>query len=161
MTMMKSDKSYCAKKEEAGDARKWLLVDADGKILGRLAADVAAILRGKHKPTFTPHVDCGDQVVVINASRVRLTANKAEKKTRYHHSNWPGGLKAEPYGKLLEKDPARALRIAIRGMLPHNTLGRKMLRKLKIYAGPEHPHAAQGPVTLMLPHTKGAEKVSE
>jgi len=159
--MMKSERTYSANPQTARAARKWLLVDAEGKVLGRLAADVAAILRGKHKPTFTPHVDCGDSVVIINAAKVRLTAGKSERKTRYRHSGWPGGLKEEPYGRLLEKDPARGLRIAIRGMLPHNTLGRNMLRKLKIHAGAEHPHRAQGPVPITLPHLRRTQKVSE
>jgi len=158
---MKVGKTYSANSESAGAARRWLLVDAGGKVFGRLAAEVAAILRGKHKTMYTSHVDCGDHVVIINAAGLRLTGGKGEKKTRYRHSGWPGGLKAEPYGRLLEKDPARALRAAVRGMLPHNTLGRNMLRKLKVYPGPEHPHQAQGPVLIELPHGKKSAKVSE
>jgi large subunit ribosomal protein L13 len=125
--------------------RRWLLVDAEGKTFGRLAARVAALLRGKHKPTFSPHLDAGDHVVVINAARLRLTGDKGRKKLRYRHSGYPGGLKSEPYGQLLEKDPGRALRLAVKGMLPHNDLGRLLLRKLKVYPGPDHPHQAQGP----------------
>lgn len=159
--MLKANKTFSANPKEALAARKWLLVDAADKPFGRLAADVAAILRGKHKPTFTPHVDTGDQVVVINAARIKLSANKGEKTIRYRHSGYPGGLKQEPYGRLLQKDPARALRIAIRGMLPHNTLGRTMLRKLKIHAGAEHSHQAQGPVLIELPHLRRTRKVSE
>ncbi|NIM05546.1 MAG: 50S ribosomal protein L13 [Armatimonadetes bacterium] len=159
--MVKSDKSYSANPQSARAARKWLLVDADGKVLGRLAADVAAILRGKHKPIFTPHVDCGDHVVVINADRIRLTGDKNETKTRYRHSTYPGGLKEEPYGLMLKKDPARAFRLAVRGMLPRNNLGRMMLRKLKVYAGAEHPHSAQGPVAIDLPHTRKTARASE
>ncbi len=158
---MKEQKTLSANPKTAEAARKWLLVDADGVVLGRLAADVAAILRGKHKPMYTPHVDCGDHVLIINAARVRLTGGKEEKKIRYHHSTYPGGLKEEPYGVLLRRDPDRALREAIRGMLPHNNLGRAMLRKLKVCPGPEHPHAAQGPVPIALPHLAKKERGSE
>jgi large subunit ribosomal protein L13 len=121
-------------------------------VLGRLAADVAAVLRGKHKPEFTPHVDTGDHVVVINAAGLVLTGGKAEKTLRYRHSGWPGGLKSEPYGAFLDRDPPRALREAVRGMLPHSPLGRRMLRKLKVYADGDHPHQAQGPVPYEPPH---------
>jgi large subunit ribosomal protein L13 len=137
-------KSYSAKPHEV-DSR-WLLIDGDGKVLGRLAADVAALLRGKHKTTFTPHVDTGDHVVVINAAKLALTGDKGEKTIRHRHSGYPGGLKAESYGAFLKRSPARAFREAVRGMLPHNVLGRKMLRKLKVYAGSEHAQQAQQPV---------------
>jgi large subunit ribosomal protein L13 len=145
----------------AQTSRKWLLVDAKDKVLGRMAADIAAILRGKHKPTYIPHVDCGDNVIVINASQVRMTGGKEEKKIRYHHSGYPGGIKAEPYGKLLKRDPNRAIRAAVRGMLPHNDLGRLMIRKLKVYAGAEHTQQAQKPVAIELPYFECSEGVSE
>jgi large subunit ribosomal protein L13 len=121
-------------------------------VLGRLAADIAAVLRGKHRPDFTPHVDTGDHVVVINAAGLVLTGSKAQKTMRYRHSGWPGGIKAESYGAFLERNPARALREAVRGMLPHNPLGRRMLRKLKVYADGKHPHEAQRPVRYDPPH---------
>jgi large subunit ribosomal protein L13 len=140
---MLRQKTYSAKKETV--ERRWLVLDARGQVLGRLATRVAVLLRGKHKPTYTPHVDTGDYVVVINAAELRLTANKATTKIRYRHSGYPGGLKAEPYGRLLARDPGRAFRAAVKWMLPHNPLGRQMLRKLKVYAGAAHPHAAQAP----------------
>jgi large subunit ribosomal protein L13 len=158
---MKLQRTEFLNSEKAHANRKWLLVDADGVALGRLAADVAAILRGKHKPTYTPNTDCGDHVVIVNAAKVRLTAGKETKKLRYHHSFYPGGLNIQPYGKLLAKDPAAALRRAIRGMLPHNVLGREMLHKLKIHAGPEHPHQAQGVEAYTLPHLQGAKETGE
>jgi len=145
-------KTYSAKPAEVES--RWLLIDAQGRVLGRLAADVAALLRGKHKPSFTPHVDTGDHVVVINAAGLVLTGEKATKTIRHRHSGWPGGLKSEPYGALLRRNPARAFREAVRGMLPHNTLGRKMLRKLKVYAGGEHPHQAQQPAPYGPPHAR-------
>ncbi len=128
--------------------RRWFIVSARGKTLGRLAADVAAVLRGKHKPTYTPHVDCGDHVIVVDAERVRLTGNKRESKMRYWHTGYPGHLRARSYGELLEREPEEVIRRAVRGMLPHNPLGRKMLKKLKVYTGSEHPHAAQRPEPL-------------
>jgi len=140
----KATRTYSAKPREV--ERRWLLVDAQGQVLGRLAADVAAILRGKHKPSFTPHVDCGDHVIVVNAAGLVLTGGKAQKTIRYRHTGYIGHLKQEPYGALLQRDPARAFRIAVRGMLPHTVLGRQMLRKLKVCAGPEHRHQAQQPV---------------
>jgi len=158
---MKLQKTVSMKTEEALQSRKWLLIDAEGVVLGRLAADVAAILRGKHKPCYTPHVDCGDHVVIINADKIRLTGGKEEKKMRYHHTGYPGGIKGEPYGKLLEKDPERALKAAVKGMLPHNVLGRQMIRKMKVYAGSEHPHAGQEPIPYTLPHIKSSENTGE
>jgi large subunit ribosomal protein L13 len=128
--------------------RAWYVVDADGMVLGRLATEVARVLRGKHKPTFTPHLDTGDHVVIVNADKVVLTAGKAERKTVYRHSGYPGGLKAETFGHLLERRPEEAVRRTIRGMLPKTRLGRQMLTKLKVYAGPTHPHAAQQPQPL-------------
>lgn len=130
--------------------RKWLVIDAAGMPLGRLASRVALILRGKHKPEFTPHVDCGDFVIVVNADKVILTGRKATDKIHYWHTGYPGGLKQISYGALLEKDPEKVVRMAVRRMLPKNRLGRRMLSKLKVYAGPEHPHAAQQPVAFDL-----------
>ena len=128
--------------------RAWFVVDASGLVLGRLASEIARLLRGKHKPQFAPHVDTGDHVIVVNAAKVVLTADKADRKTVYRHSGYPGGLKREAYSALLEKKPEEAIRRAVRGMLPKNSLGRQMLHKLKVYAGPDHPHAAQQPVTI-------------
>ena len=125
--------------------RAWHVVDAEGLVLGRLSTEVARILRGKHKPIYAPHVDTGDFVIVINADKVALTGNKREAKLAYRHSGYPGGLRATPYAVLLEKHPEKAVERAVRGMLPKNSLGRQMLGKLKVYAGPEHPHAAQKP----------------
>lgn len=131
--------------------RHWWLVDAEDRVLGRLAARIASVLRGKHKPGFTPHVDTGDFVVVVNAEKVRLTGRKLEQKTYYRHSGWPGGLKQISAGRILSgPHPDRVLRSAVRGMLPKNALGRKMLGKLKVYAGPEHPHQAQQPEAISL-----------
>ena len=124
---------------------KWYVIDATDVVLGRLAAQVATLLRGKHKPSFAPHVDNGDFVIVVNAAKVALTGSKREDKVAYRHSGYPGGLKATSYVQLLERFPERAVEKAVRGMLPKNTLGGEQLRKLKVYAGPEHPHAAQQP----------------
>ena len=125
--------------------RRWHVIDASGVVLGRLASHAAILLRGKHKPVFAPHVDTGDFVIVVNAGEVALTGNKRQAKVAYRHSGYPGGLKAVGYDDLLTKRPERAVEIAVRGMLPRNKLGRRMIRKLKVYAGPEHPHAAQQP----------------
>ena len=130
--------------------RRWYLIDAGGVILGRLATQVAAILRGKHKPIFAPHMDTGDHVVVVNASGVRLTGGKEEKKLARRHSGYPGGLTETTYSRLLATRPAFAVEKAVRGMLPKNSLGRTMIGKLKVYAGPEHPHRAQNPERLSL-----------
>ena len=130
--------------------REWLVIDATDVVLGRLASHAAALLRGKHKATFAPHVDSGDHVIIINADKVALTGQKLEKKMAYRHSGYPGGLKAVAYSELLEKNPVRAVEKAIRGMLPKNSLGRQQLSKLKVYAGAEHPHAAQQPKTYTL-----------
>ena len=129
-------------------ARNWVLIDAEGAVLGRLATQIAMILRGKNKPQFTPNSDCGDFVVVINADKVQLTGNKAAHKTYYRHSGWNGGLKAESFRAAMEKHPETVIERAVRGMLPKTTLGRKQLAKLKVYAGSEHPHAAQNPVKI-------------
>jgi large subunit ribosomal protein L13 len=136
-------KTYQAKKDEI--KRNWFLIDADGKILGRLAADIASRLRGKNKPVYTPHVDTGDFIVVINAEKIGLTGKKLENKIYYHHTGYPGGIKGISAGKLMQLKPEDLLRFAVKGMLPKNTLGRAMLKKLKIYAGSGHPHDAQLP----------------
>ena len=130
--------------------REWWLVDADGVVLGRLASEVAKRLRGKHKPTFSPHLDTGDHVVVINASKVVLTGNKLMQKKAYRHSGYPGGLRAVPYSKLMLERPSAAIEKAVKGMLPSNRLGRAMLKKLKVYDGPEHSHQSQNPKPLDL-----------
>jgi large subunit ribosomal protein L13 len=134
--------------------RAWYVVDAEGMVLGRLATEVARVLRGKHKPIFAPHLDTGDHVVIVNADKVVLTAGKAERKTVYRHSGYPGGIRAESYGHLLGRRPEEAVRRSIRGMLPKNRLGRQMLTKLKVYAGPTHPHAAQQPQPLDVAHAR-------
>ena len=126
--------------------RQWHVIDASDVVLGRLASQAAVLLRGKHKPIFAPHVDTGDFVIVINADKIALTGNKLEQKRAYRHSGYPGGLRAIGYAELMEKHPERAVEKAVRGMLPKNSLGRKTLRKLKVYAGPDHPHQAQQPV---------------
>jgi large subunit ribosomal protein L13 len=130
--------------------RSWYVIDADGLVLGRVATEVARLLRGKHKPTFTPHIDTGDHVVVINADKIVLTSNKGDKVFVHHHSGYPGGIRSQSYGDLLRTKPEEGVRRAVRGMLPKNRLGRQMLRKLKVYAGPTHPHAAQRPQPLAL-----------
>ncbi|BEU87470.1 50S ribosomal protein L13 [Selenomonas sp. TAMA-11512] len=130
--------------------RKWYVVDAEGQTVGRLAAEVAKVLRGKHKPTFTPHVDTGDFVIVINADKVKFTGKKLTDKVYFHHSGYPGGTTFTPAGQLLEKAPEKVIEKAVRGMLPKNRLGAQMYRKLNVYAGAEHPHAAQKPEVLEL-----------
>ncbi|NSW82660.1 MAG: 50S ribosomal protein L13 [Syntrophothermus sp.] len=130
--------------------RKWYVLDADGQTLGRLAAQAAYLLRGKHKPTYTPHIDTGDFVIVVNADKVRLTGNKLLKKKYIHHTRYPGGLREMTYRDLLDKNPEKAVEIAIKGMLPHNRLGKKMFKKLKVYRGPDHPHQAQKPEAWIL-----------
>ena len=126
--------------------RQWHVIDAADVVLGRLASQAATLLRGKHKPIFAPHADTGDFVIIVNADKVALTGNKRRDKIAYRHSGYPGGLKQVNYEELLRKHPQRAVELAVRGMLPHNKLGRKLFRKLKVYAGPDHPHAAQKPV---------------
>ena len=132
----------------------WYVIDATDKVLGRLATEVARRLRGKHKPTFTPHIDTGDHVVIINAVKVVLTGAKATDKNVYDHSGYPGGLRTRSYGKLLADRPAEAVRRTIRGMLPKNRLGRQQLTKLKVYRGPDHPHGAQQPQPLAIDHAR-------
>ena len=134
--------------EDPGASRAWYVVDAEGKVLGRLATEIARVVRGKHKPHFTPHLDTGDFVIVINAEKVRLTGNKLEGKMYYKHSGYTGSLKATPAGKMLEKHPERVIMHAVRGMLPKNRLGRKLLTKVKVYKGSKHPHEAQKPEVL-------------
>lgn len=136
---------------KAGEAqREWLVIDATDVVLGRLASHAAALLRGKHKATFAPHMDMGDFVIIVNADKVALTGQKLLQKKAYRHSGYPGGLKSVTYAELLEKNPVRAVEKAIRGMLPKNSLGRQQLAKLKVYTGAEHPHAAQQPKTFTL-----------
>ncbi|RUQ98918.1 50S ribosomal protein L13 [Labedella endophytica] len=130
--------------------RDWVVIDAEDIVLGRLASHAAVLLRGKHKPIFAPHVDTGDFVIIINADKVALTGSKALQKKAYRHSGYPGGLSSVTYAELLEKNPVRAVEKAIRGMLPKNSIGRAQLRKLKVYTGNEHPHAAQQPKTYTL-----------
>ncbi len=125
--------------------RAWHVVDADGMVLGRVATEVATLLRGKHKPIWAPHVDTGDHVIVVNAARLSLSQRKLDDKRYYRHSGYPGGLREENLARLFERDPERVVRLAVKGMLPKNRLGRSMLRKLRVYAGPTHPHAAQQP----------------
>jgi ribosomal protein L13, bacterial type len=126
--------------------RQWYVIDATDVVLGRLASQVATVLRGKHKPIYAPHLDTGDFVIIVNADKVALSGNKREQKRAYRHSGYPGGLRSMAYGDLLDKHPERAVEKAIKGMLPKNTLGRKMFTKVKVYAGPTHPHQAQSPV---------------
>ena len=126
----------------------WRIADADGRVMGRLATEVATILMGKHRPEYTPHVDCGDFVIVTNAAKLVMTGRKAEQKMKLRYSGYPGGLKARSYGELMEKQPDRLFEDAVRRMLPKNRLGRQMLAKLKVYAGAEHPHHAQSPVAM-------------
>ncbi|HHU06940.1 MAG TPA: 50S ribosomal protein L13 [Clostridiaceae bacterium] len=141
-------KTYFAKEGEV--ERKWYVIDAEGKTLGRLATGIATILRGKHKPEFTPFVDTGDFVIVVNAEKIAVTGNKEEQKIYRRHSGYPGGLKEIPYKRVMTTHPERIIEHAVRGMLPKNTLGRQMYRKLKVYPGPVHPHAAQQPESIEL-----------
>jgi large subunit ribosomal protein L13 len=141
-------KTFSAKAEDI--ERKWFVVDAQGQTLGRLATRIATVLRGKHKPVYTPHLDCGDYVIVVNADKIHVTGQKLEQKTYYRHSGYPGGLRQVSLRRQLQVHPDRVIEAAVRGMLPHNRLGRKMFKKLKVYAGPTHPHAAQQPTALEL-----------
>ena len=139
-------KTYTAKSETAEHG--WFVVDAEGKTLGRLSTEIARRLRGKHKPVYTPHVDTGDYIVVVNAEKIRVTGRKETDKTYYRHSGYPGGIKDISFEKLIDKAPERVIQSAVKGMLPRGPLGREMFRKLKVYAGVNHPHAAQQPQTL-------------
>lgn len=141
-----NERTYIPKEKEI--ERRWFVVDADGKVLGRLATRIAQIVRGKEKPYFTPHLDAGDFVVVVNAEKVRVTGNKMRDKTYYRHSGYVGHLKEEPLARLIERKPEWVVLHAVRGMLPKNRLGRKLLKKVKVYRGPSHPHAAQRPQPL-------------
>lgn len=147
-------------REEALAARRWYVIDARDRVLGRVASEAAKLLRGKGNPAFTPHVDCGDFVVIVNAEQVRLTGPKEETKVYYRHSGFPGGIRAQSAGRLRASHPERLLRLAITGMLPKNRLGRRLATKLKVYAGEEHPHAAQQPAVVDLP-TAGSKGVSD
>lgn len=139
-------KTYSAKKEEV--RRQWLVVDATDRTLGRLATEIANRLRGKHKPEFTPHVDTGDYVVVVNAEKIKVTGAKQTDKIYHHHTGYPGGIKSASFEQMIEKSPERVIEKAVKGMLPKNKLSRQVLSKLKVYAGNEHPHSAQQPVAL-------------
>lgn len=141
-------KSYVAKPLEV--ERKWYVIDADGQTLGRLASEVASILRGKHKPTYTPHVDTGDFVIVVNADKIKVTGKKMDQKMYRWHTGYVGSLKERTFREMNQRRPERIVELAVKGMLPHNALGRQMYRKLKVYAGPEHNHEAQQPETLEL-----------
>ena len=143
-------RTFVAKNEEMGKSwnRDWYVVNADGKRLGRMATEIAVILQGKHKPIYTPHVDTGDYVIVINAEKIAVTGRKEDEKIYYRHSGYPGGLRASSLRQLRERYPDRVIKNAVRGMLPKNRLGRQIIGKLKVYAGPEHPHAAQNPQPL-------------
>jgi large subunit ribosomal protein L13 len=141
LATLKRPRTYSLK--AADITREWLVLDAADQTLGRLATRVARLLRGKHKPTFTPHLEMGDYVIVVNAARVRVTGRKLREKVYYHHSGYHGGLKSVTLGDLMARRPARVVEMAVRGMLPHNRLGRKLFKNLKVYAGPEHPHEAQ------------------
>ncbi len=141
-------KTYTLKPDDID--RKWYLVDARGQILGRLATEIATILRGKKKPNFSPHMDNGDNVVVINAEKVEVTGRKRDQKLYHHHSGYPGGLRSRTFADLQARKPEQIIRLAVKGMLPHNRLGRQMMKKLRIYAGPDHPHQAQSPQLIEL-----------
>lgn len=143
-------KTMSLRKEDALRDRKWYLVDADGQVLGRLATRVATVLRGKHKPTFTPHVDGGDHIIIVNAEKIVLTGKKRTDKLYYRHSGYPGGMKVKTAEEMLDHHPERVIRNAVKGMLPKNPLGRAMLKKLRVYAGPDHQHEAQQPQPLEL-----------
>lgn len=145
-------RTYSPKASEI--TRTWHVIDAEDLVLGRLCTEAARILRGKHKPIFAPHIDTGDHVIIVNAAKVVLTSGKADKKDVHRHSGYPGGLKSTTYAKLMDTKPEEAVRQSIKGMLPKGPLGRSMIRKLKVYAGPEHPHTAQNPQTLELASAK-------
>jgi large subunit ribosomal protein L13 len=139
-------RTYSPKASEI--TRAWHVIDADGMVLGRLCTEVARVLRGKHKPIFAPHIDTGDHVIIVNADKIVLTHGKADSELVHRYSGYPGGLKSETYGSLLGRKPADAIRLSVRGMLPKGPLGRQQIKKLKVYAGSEHPHTAQNPVVL-------------
>ena len=134
--------------------RAWHVIDAEGMVLGRICTEAARLLRGKHKTTFAPHMDTGDHVIIINVDKVVLTSGKADKEMFYRYSGYPGGLKVESYAQLLGRKPAEAVRLSVKGMLPKGPLGRQQMTKLKVYAGPDHPHSAQNPVAVLIPNAK-------
>ena len=136
-------KTYVPKLGEV--SKTWHIIDAEGKVLGRVAVEAAVLLRGKHKPQFTPFLDCGDHVIIVNAEKAKVTGNKAKDKIYYRHSGYPGGLKEVTYEEMIAKHPTRPMTLAVTGMLPHNRLGRSLARHLRVYAGPDHPHEAQDP----------------
>jgi large subunit ribosomal protein L13 len=146
-------KTYIAKEEEVLDSRRWFIVDAENQILGRMASQIASILKGKHKPIYSPHQDAGDFVVVVNAAKIKVTGNKLNDKIYYRHSGYPGGQKATTLQQMLQKHPERVIELAVKRMLPKNSLGRRMFMKLKVYSGPDHPHKAQMPEQLELKHS--------
>jgi large subunit ribosomal protein L13 len=150
--MHPNPKTYSAKRDELDP--RWYVIDADDQILGRLATEVATILRGKHKPTYTPHLLSGDFVIVVNAAKVAVTRNRLDQKMYYRHSQYPGGLKQETLRQAMQKHPHRVIELAVKGMLPKNRLADQMLRRLKVYAGPEHPHEAQQPIPWTRPNAK-------
>ncbi len=143
-------KTYIAREKEIEDSRRWYVVDAEGQVLGRLASKIAHILRGKNKPIYSPHQDVGDFIVVINAEKVKLTGKKMQQKSYFRHSGYPGGVTMTPVSLMLQRHPERVIEYAVKRMLPKNALGRKMFKKLKVYAGTEHPHKAQQPAVLEL-----------
>lgn len=143
-----NEKTYTPKKREIH--HRWFVVDAEGKVLGRLASEVAQVLRGKRRPDFTPHLDLGDHVIVVNADKVRVTGRKAEQKIYYRHTGYPGGIRETSYSAMLERHPERIVQKAVWGMLPHSALGRQLLKKLRVYPGPEHKHEAQQPQPLQI-----------
>ncbi|MEM8747249.1 MAG: 50S ribosomal protein L13 [Actinomycetota bacterium] len=142
--------TYSPKADEI--ERAWHVVDAEGMVLGRLCTEVARVLRGKHKPIYAPHIDTGDHVIIVNADKIVMTSGKAERTIKYRHSGYPGGIKSESYAKLHARKPAEAVRQSVRGMLPKGPLGRQQLTKLKVYAGPDHPHGSQKPAPLTIGH---------
>lgn len=152
-------KTYSAKASEL--APRWYVIDAEGQILGRLATQIAQILRGKHKPTFTPHLNCGDFVIVVNAAKIEVTGKRLDQKMYYRHSQYPGGLKSESLRQMLDRHPERVIQHAVKGMLPHNRLGDDMLDRLKVYGGPDHPHQAQKPVLWSEAETAAAAGAKE
>ena len=141
-------KSYMANAQNI--ERKWYIVDAEGMVLGRLASELAMILSGKRKPVYTPHVDTGDYVIVLNADKIKLTGNKWQNKNHWYHTGYPGGAKEIKYADLVKRDPTKIVRLAVKGMLPKNSMGRAMIKKLKLFAGTEHPHEAQQPIEIKL-----------
>jgi large subunit ribosomal protein L13 len=141
-------KTYMAKPSDIQN--RWWVVDADGRILGRMATQIAKVLQGKHKPGYTPHLDTGDHVIVVNAEKVKLTGRKLEQKSHQYYTGWVGGQRETPYAEIMEKEPDRIIRLAVKRMMPKTTLGRRMFKKLRVYAGPEHPHEAQTPEPLDL-----------